>query len=41
MLAGNSPAFDRHVFVRSQNRWSLGFFDAMLMISEQIRWQDP
>ena len=36
----NSRAFDRHVFVSSQDRWSMDF-DVMRMISAQIRWQDP
>ena len=36
----NSPAFDRHVFASSQDRWSV-VFHAMRMISTQICWQDP
>ena len=40
IIVRNSPAFDRHVFVSSQDRWSM-VFDVMRMISTQIRWQDP
>ena len=40
MIVRNSPAFDHHVFVSSQDRWSMDF-DVMRMISTQIRWQDP
>ena len=36
----NSRAFDCHVFIFSQDRWSM-VFDVMRMISTQIRWQDP
>ena len=37
---GNSPAFDHHAFVSSQDRWFM-VFDVMRMISTQIRWQEP
>ena len=40
MIVRNSPAFDRHVFASSQDRWSV-VFHAMRMISTQICWQDP
>ena len=40
IIVRNSPAFDCHVFVFSQDRWSM-VFDVMRMISTQIRWQDP
>ena len=35
IIVRNSPAFDRHVFVSSQDRWSMDFddFDVMCMIS--------
>ena len=36
----NSPAFDHHAFVSSQDRWFM-VFDVMRMISTQIRWQEP
>ena len=39
IIVRNSPAFDCHVFVFSQDRWSM-VFDVMRMISTQIRWQD-
>ena len=39
IIVRNSPAFDCHVFVPSQNRWSL-IFDVMRMISTQVHWQD-
>ena len=35
----NSPAFDRHAFVSSQDRWFM-VFDVMRMIRTQIRWQE-
>ena len=40
IIVRNSPAFDRHVFVSSQDLSSIDF-DVMRMISTQIRWQDP
>ena len=40
IIVRNSPAFDRHVFVSSQDRSSM-VFDVMCMINTQIRWQDP
>ena len=40
IIVRNSPAFDRHVFVSSQDLSSVDF-DVMRMISTQIRWQDP
>ena len=40
IMVRNSPAFDCHVFVSTEDRWSM-VFDVMRMISTQIRWQDP
>ena len=40
IIVRNSPAFDRHAFVSSQNHWFM-VFDVMRMISTQIRWQEP
>ena len=40
IIVRNSPAFDCHVFLFSQDRWSM-VFDVMRMITTQIRWQDP
>ena len=40
IIVRNSPALDRHVFIPSQNRWSM-IFDVMRMISTLVRWQDP
>ena len=37
IIVRNSPAFDRHVCVFSQDRWSM-VFDVMRKISTQIRW---
>ena len=39
IIVRNSPAFDRHVFISSQDHWSMDL-DVMRMISTQIRWQD-
>ena len=37
IIVRNSPAFDCHVFVSSQDRWSMDC-DVMSMISKRIRW---
>ena len=38
-IVRNNPVFDRHVFVPSQNHWSLGFY-IIHMISAQFCCQD-
>ena len=40
IIVRNSPAFDGHVVVSSQDRLSM-VFDVMRMISMQISWRDP
>ena len=39
IIVGNSPAFDRHAFVSSQDRRFM-VFGVLRMISTQIRWQE-